>query len=55
MSIPERNLDQPEPNRTRIDDCYSCGEPVYEDEDRYSIEGNTIHYDCIKQFRIWGD
>ena len=33
-----------------LDVCAACGEPVFAWEDRYDIEGEIIHSDCLSEW-----
>lgn len=30
--------------------CAQCGEDIYADEDRYEIDGEIIHEDCLRDW-----
>ena len=38
-NVPERSLEPPEPTLRKVYTCELCGEPIYEGEDYYYIEG----------------
>lgn len=46
--IPERPLDPPEDKVFTY--CEHCGGEIYEGEDYYDIEGESIHEDCLYDF-----
>ena len=36
---------QPEPKT--VGECAACGDLIYSWEDRYNVEGEIIHYECL--------
>ena len=36
-----------QPEAEIVGKCAACGEPVFADEDRYNVEGEFIHEDCL--------
>lgn len=33
-----------------LENCAGCGRGVYDDEERYEIDGQLVHYDCLHEY-----
>lgn len=40
--------DSPPPRAVGI--CVACGDVVYDTEERYLIDGEIVHYDCLHNY-----
>ena len=46
----ERYYEETKPKRIGV--CEQCSDAIYEDDEHYDIDGDMIHWDCL---RDWAD